>query len=71
MCRFKIHISDFAKAVVEVLQDTAAAVRKAQSEAPEPPKEEKGKAALTELFNSVKNIPGVRNFVKTHYRNRN
>ena len=43
------------KQLLDLAKDTAAAVRKAQAEAPEPPKEEKGKAALTELFNSVKN----------------
>ena len=45
----------FLKALLELAKDTAAAVKRAQSEMPEPPKEEKGKAALTELFNSVKN----------------
>lgn len=45
----------FLKALLDLAKDTAAAVKKAQSETPEPPKEEKGKAALTELFNSVKN----------------
>ena len=45
----------FLKALLDLAKDTAAAVKKAQSEAPEPPTEDKGKAALTELFNSVKN----------------
>lgn len=45
----------FLKALLDLAKDTAAAVKKAQAEAPELPKEEKGKAALTELFNSVKN----------------
>lgn len=47
--------TEFLKQLLDLAKDTAAAVRKAQAEAPEPPKEEKGKAALTELFNSVKN----------------
>ena len=47
--------AEFLKQLLDLAKDTAAAVRKAQAEAPEPPKEEKGKAALTELFNSVKN----------------
>ena len=46
---------DFLKQLLDLAKDTAAAVRKAQAEASDPPKEEKGKAALTELFNSVKN----------------
>ena len=45
----------FLKQLLDLAKDTAAAVRKAQAQLPEQPKEEKGKAALTELFNSVKN----------------
>jgi type I restriction enzyme R subunit len=45
----------FLKALLDLAADTAATVRKAQAEAPEAPNEEKGKAALTELFNNVKN----------------
>ena len=45
----------FLKQLLDLARDTAAAVKKAQATIPEPPKEEKGKAALTELFNSVKN----------------
>lgn len=45
----------FLKQLLDLAKDTAAAVRKAHAKMPEPPKEEKGKAALTELFNSVKN----------------
>ena len=45
----------FLKELLDLAKDTASAIRKAQTELPEPPSEEKGKAALTELFNSVKN----------------
>lgn len=45
----------FLKQLLDLARDTAAAVKNLQTEVPEPPKEEKGKAALTELFNSVKN----------------
>lgn len=47
--------AEFLKQLLDLASDTAAAVRKAQEETPEPPMEEKGKAALTELFESVKN----------------
>ena len=50
-----INGAEFLKKLLDLAKDTAAAVKKAQAEMPEPPKEEKGKAALTELFNSVKN----------------
>ncbi|MBQ7604152.1 MAG: HsdR family type I site-specific deoxyribonuclease [Clostridia bacterium] len=46
---------EFLKKLLDLAKDTAAAVRKAQSEAPVLSQEEKGKAALTELFKSVKN----------------
>ena len=47
--------AEFLKQLLDLAKDTAAAVRKANMELPEPPKEERGKAALTELFKSVKN----------------
>lgn len=50
-----INGAEFLKKLLDLAKDTAAALKKAKSEAPEPPEEEKGKAALTELFNSVKN----------------
>ena len=43
------------KKLLDLAKDTATAVRKAQSETPVLSQEEKGKAALTELFKSVKN----------------
>ncbi len=46
---------EFLKNLLDLAKDTAAAVRKAQAEEPVLSQEEKGKAALTELFNSVKN----------------
>ena len=46
---------EFLKKLLELAKDTAAAVRKAQAETPVISQEEKGKAALTELFNSAKN----------------
>ena len=50
-----INGAEFLKKLLDLAKDTAAALKKAKSETPEPPEEEKGKAALTELFNSVKN----------------
>ncbi len=46
---------EFLKKLLDLAKDTAAAVRKAQSETPVLSQEEKGKAALTELFKNVKN----------------
>ena len=45
----------FLKNLLDLARDTAAAVRKANANTPESPSEDKGKAALTELFKSVKN----------------
>jgi type I restriction enzyme R subunit len=50
-----INGAEFLKQLLDLAKDTAAAVRRAQTEIPVVPKEEKGKAALTELFNNVKN----------------
>ena len=46
---------EFLKKLLELAKDTVAAVRKSQAETPIVSQEEKGKAALTELFNNVKN----------------
>jgi len=46
---------EFLKNLLDLAKDTAAAVKKAQSETPVVSQEEKGRAALTELFNNAKN----------------
>ena len=46
---------EFLKHLLDLARDTAAAVKKANSENVPVSSEEKGKAALTELFKSVKN----------------
>lgn len=45
----------FLKKLLELAHDTVAAVKKANAAQPEPTREEKGKAALTELFKEAKN----------------
>ena len=46
---------EFLKHLLDLARDTAAAVKKAQAQVAVVAPEEKGKAALTELFKSVKN----------------
>lgn len=46
---------EFLKHLLDLARDTAAAVKKANAETPPVSSEDKGKAALTELFKSVKN----------------
>lgn len=46
---------EFLKHLLDLARDTAAAVKKANEEKPPMSSEDKGKAALTELFKSVKN----------------
>ena len=46
---------EFLKHLLDLAKDTAAAVKKANAETPPASSEDKGKAALTELFKSVKN----------------
>ena len=46
---------EFLKRLLDLARDTAAAVKKANAQAVTTSPEEKGKAALTELFKSVKN----------------
>lgn len=45
----------FLKKLLELARDTVAAVKKANATQPEPTREEKGKAALTELFKEARN----------------
>ncbi|MGO5049050.1 hypothetical protein [Dysosmobacter sp. Sow4_B12] len=45
----------FLKKLLELARDTVAAVKKANAAQPEPTREEKGKAALTELFKEARN----------------
>ena len=45
----------FLKKLLELAHDTVAAVKKANATQPEPTREEKGKAALTELFKEARN----------------